>query len=82
MGELHKLRTYDVVKTPHIVFYVVGNMVREYVEMWTQFYPQTPPAVFTVHPQQHGYYEYLRRACEEQLASVGALPACSSDWPG
>ena len=37
MGELHKLRTHIVVKTPHIDFFVVGNIVREYAEMWTQF---------------------------------------------
>ena len=67
--------------SPHIVFCVVGNIVREYVEMWTQFYPQTPPAVFTLYPQQHGYYDSLRRACRDQLASVGALPACSCDCP-
>ena len=68
-------------KSSHTDFFVVGNIVREYVEMWTKFYPQTPPAVFTFYPQQHGYYDSLRRAFRDQLARVGALPACFCDWP-
>ena len=74
MKELHKLRTYV---TPHCFLCGWKHSTRIRRNVDTVFIPKTPPAVFTF----YGYYDSLRRACREQLASVGALPACSCDCP-